>query len=147
MIQRPNKEVILNFYRLMRKYGCNFAELSDSRIAEIDAAVESWRYFFTNKSYNLLSMMTLTAEKMTCSNGVYTAKTPTEKVYFYVKMIDPQFLFLEAQESGNTMEEIKRLCILNFKLYDPTLISFEKELHKVLKDLPEDMWTLDRIKR
>lgn len=147
MIQRPNKEVILNFYRLMLKYGCKFEELSDSRIAEIDAAVESWRCFFTNKSYNLLSMMTLTAEKMTSSNGLYTAKTPAEKVYFYVKMIDPQFLFLEAQESGNTIEEIKRLCILNFKLYDPTLINFEKELHKVLKALPEDMWALDRIKR
>ena len=145
MIQIPNKEIVIRFYRMMQT--SRFANLDENKMKELDCAVESWRSFFIGKSSNLFSLMTFTAERMITSNGRYTAVTPEEKMYFYIKMVDPDLLFLEAHESGNTMDEIKQLCILNFKLYDPFLIRYEKALHKVLIDAPEDMWTLERIKR
>ena len=145
MKQVPNKDVIMRFYRLMTSV--NYSKLDEEKMKELDAAVERWRYFFVNQSIGLVSLMTFTAEKMITSNGRYTAVTPEEKMYFYIKMIDPQFYFLEAHESGNTMEEIRQLCFLNFRIYDSTLIRHEMALNKVLKNAPEDMWSLNRIKR
>ncbi|MBQ6841285.1 MAG: hypothetical protein IJO63_04130 [Bacilli bacterium] len=141
----PRKETILSFYRYVWK--SDFASIDEEKMKALDEAVEYWRYFFTGKSSSLLSMMTFAAEKMISSNGRYTAVTHAEKAYFYIKMIDPELLFLEAHESGNTMEEIRDLCMLNFKLYDPNLIRLEQRLYRVLKDVPEDLWTLERIKR
>ena len=141
----PNKETILRVYKYV--WHSNFEELTDDKIHELNNAVEFWRYFFVNKSSNLLSMMTEAAEKMITSNGRYTAVTHAEKAYFFIKLIDPDFLFLEAHESGNTMEEIRELCLLNFRLYDKNLIRLEQRLYKTLKDVPEDLWTLERIKR
>ncbi|MBE6148855.1 MAG: hypothetical protein E7167_05165 [Firmicutes bacterium] len=145
MIQPPNKNTIMRFYRLMQS--SNFANLDETKMQALDEAVNHWRTFFNNKSCGLLSLMTFTAEKMITSNGRYTAVTPEEKVYFYIKMIDPELYFLEAYESGNTMDEIKELCFLNFRLYDPYLIHYEKKLCNVLTDAPDDMWALERIKR
>ena len=45
------------------------------------------------------------------------------------------------------MDQIKELCMLNFRFYDPNIIRFEKSLSKVLDNIPKDMWALDRIKR
>ena len=141
----PNRETIIRCYRYAN-VSC-FSDLTEEQMQLLDAAVEKWRYYFTNSSIGILSMMTFTAEKMLSSNGRYTAVTPLEKMYFYVRMIDPEFLFLEAHESGNTIEEIKQLCIQNFRVYDPTLIRHEKEILKVMKNAPDNLWDLERIKR
>lgn len=144
-MQIQKKETIMHFYRLV--YGCDFNELNKDKIDELDTAVEHWRYFFVSQSCGLLSLMTFAAEKMITSNGRYTAITPAEKMYFYIKMIDPEFLFLEAYEAGNTINQIKELCLLNFRLYDPMLIRFEKSLYPLLYNDYDYLWTQDKIKR
>ena len=138
-----NKETIIRFYKFIRDV--NFESLSDDDFERLDKAVEYWRYFFTNGTTGLLPAMSLTAERMITSNGRHEAKTWEEKAYFYIKTIDPNFMFLEAYESGNTIDEIKQLCYLNFHLYDSFLISLEKKLYKRL-NLQEDLWPRELIK-
>ncbi|MBE6155197.1 MAG: hypothetical protein E7164_00365 [Firmicutes bacterium] len=145
MVALPNKSVILNFYRSVNNV--DFTNLDSDKMIELDEAVEKWRYYFTNNSAGLISFMTFTAERLFTSNGRYTAVTPTEKIYFYIKMVDPNFYFLEAYEAGNTKDEIKNLCLSNFRIYDHFLIHYEKELYSTLLDVPDDLWALNRIKR
>lgn len=140
-----NKDTIVRFYKLMNF--TTFNELSEERRAEIDAYVNKWRFFFNNRCLGLRALMTFTAEKMISSNGYYGPKTSQEKMYFYIKMVDPQLYFLEAHESANTMEEERNLCLLNFRIYDPYLIKYEKVLQRELGQFQEELWTLDRIKR
>lgn len=139
-----NKTTIAKLYCYIRNY--TFESLSDEKIKELDDFVDYWRYYFTNDYAGLLSTMTFTAEKMIVSNGRYGVKTWEEKAYFYIKIIDPDFLFLEAHETGNTMQEIKDLCKLNFGIYDPYLIELEKRLYKRLQ-IKEDLWSRERILR
>lgn len=137
-----NKQTVAQFYSRVLKVDLN--ALTDEQIENLEAAVKNWTYFFNHQTHGMLSKMTFTAERMIVSNGVYGPKTWEEKLYFYIRMVDPNFLFLEANECGNTMDEIKALCRLNFGIYDPYLIQFEKALYKRL-GYTEDLWCRDQL--
>ena len=114
------KQTVVHFYSHI--INVNLNNLTDEQIESLEDAVRNWSHFFNHETHGILSRMTFTAEKMTISNGTYGPKTWEEKLYFYIRMVDPNFLFLEAHESGNTMDEIKKLCKLNFGIYDPYII-------------------------
>lgn len=139
-----NKKTIAKFYYM--SLNVDFDLLDNIKIEKLNNSVEYWRYFFENQSCGLLTMMTCVAEKMITSTGRYGAVTPEEKLYFYLKMIDPDFLFLEASEVANKTEEVKELCLLNFRIHDPFIIKFEKKLYKRLQ-YKEELWARERIKR
>ena len=88
-----NTNGISHFYELMKNV--NFNELTPQKAKEIDELVSYWYNLFHNRTEGRLSLMVYTAEKMTTSNGYYGVISPAEKVYFYVKMVDPEFYFLE----------------------------------------------------
>lgn len=139
-----NKTAIAKFYHMVEN--ANFDLLSDETISLLDYCINKWHYAFYHNTAGLLTRMTLTAEKMTTSNGYLGPKSIEEKLYFYIRMVDPDFLFLEAYEACNKTEELVNCCKLNFHIYDPYLIKFERELYKRL-NLKDDLWSLERIKK
>ena len=138
-----NKETIYKFYGLIRNV--NFDCFSNDDIVRIDTLAEKWRYYFCNNCAGILSTMTFVAEKMITSRSGFGVITPEEKAYFYIKIVDPNFLFLEAYETGNSFAEMKKPCMLNFHIYDPIIINLEKKIYK--KFFPDELfWAKERIK-
>ena len=138
-----NKATITKFYGFIRKV--NFESFSNEDIVRIDALVEKWRYYFWHDSAGLLTAMTFVAEKMITSKKGFGVESWEEKAYFYIKMLDPDFLFLEAHETANKLSETKELCNLNFHVYDPMIIYLETLIYK--KFFPNELfWAKERIK-
>lgn len=114
----------------------------------IDLYVQMWEPFFTNQSCGILTKMTFTAERMILSAKSFGLHNDDEKAYFYIKMIDPEFLMLEAYESANTKEELMHFCINNFGFYDKFLIGLEKKCNKRFNLIEiDELWSRERIKK
>ncbi len=139
-----NRQTIVNFYTTVRF--TNFANLTDERIAAIDDIVSRYSFFMAYGTKTLGSLMTRCAEKLTTSSRNFGLLNGDEVVYFYIKTVDPDFLFLEVYESANKKEQIKPLCFQNFKLYDPVLVYFERMFQKRFKlESLEYIWSRERI--
>ena len=145
-----NKDTIVRFYKLLNYP--TFDSLDEQRISELDESIRKDRPGYVNRTIGRLSLMTRVSEKVYVSNQRLGLNTTDEQAYYYVKIIDPDFLFLEAFESANTAEELKALCKQNFGFCDGYLIKLEKSLSKKLKELnpeleEEPLWTRGRIKK
>ena len=123
-----NPKTINNFYRNMRF--TNFIFLSSDKIAEIDETVKQNRYYFTSRTLSVAQVMTFAAEKLTTSKTNFGLTKGDEVAYFYMRIVDPDFLFLEIYESGNTKDEIIAMSKEYFHLYDSYLIHIEKMYKK-----------------
>lgn len=65
-----------------------------------------------------------------------------------MKMVDPDFLFLEVYEAANMKDEIKDFSMKNFRIYDGVLIKLEKQFNELFMIYgPNDLWSRERIKR
>ena len=124
-IHNPNS--IKYFYHSI-KYS-HFLNLTPDRVAELDSIVDKWRHFFESDVTGYGKRMTFVAERLTTSAKKFELTTDDEKLYFYVKMIDPNFLFLEAFECANTREEFIALCKKNFYIIDSVIARLEKEIN------------------
>lgn len=141
-----NPRTIWNFYQNMNFR--NFRNLSSEKIGEIEQRVLKESYFFKGKAPTLGSLMTFTAAKLTSSSRLFSLTNGDEIAYFYIKMVDPDFLFLEAYESANMKDEVKEICMENFHIYDPGLIFIERVFQKKFKPSElENIWARNRIKK
>lgn len=141
-----NKDVILKFYRLLRL--TSFRSISDERRKELDDIVEHYRYFFVSQTCGTFNLMTLVAERLITSYKNYGLQNDDEKAYFYIKIVDPNLMFLEVYEAANKKDEIKDLCLKNFHLHDKYIIYLERLLNNRFQDYdPDDLWSRESIKR
>lgn len=141
-----DKQVIIKFYKTL-KFN-NFKTLNLDRIQEIDEIVERYRPIFINNTIGLLTLMHYTAERLITSSRNYGLTNGDEKAYFYMKMVDPDFLFLEVYEAANMKDEIKDFSMKNFRIYDGVLIKLEKQFNELFMIYgPNDLWSRERIKR
>jgi len=141
-----NKNSIIKFYKTLKF--TNFETISPDRKEELEVIVNKWKNTFILNSVGLQTLMTYTAEKLTTSYKTYGLKNGDEIAYFYIKIVDPDFMFLEVYESSNFDDEICKYCMLNFHFYDKFLIHLEKAYNKYFKEfLPEDLWTRELIKK
>lgn len=139
-------KVIRKFYGILNFSGFN--TIAPERVKEIDEITDFWRPIFINNTVSLRSLMHYTAEKMITSSKNYGLTTGEEIAYFYIKIIDPDFYFLEASECANTMDDMKDLCFKNFGIYDAALIKLEKTFNDRFNAYdPDDLWSRDRIKK
>ncbi len=140
-----NKQTIFKFYNTLGF--TNFGNLSEERITEIDEIVARYSFLMSYGTKSLGSLMTRCAEKLTTSRRNFGILNGDEAIYFYIKTVDPDFLFLEAYETANKKEQIKPLCLENFGIYDSVLIYFEKLFQKRFKlESLEYIWSRSRIK-
>lgn len=134
------------FYKSL-KHVC-FRELTEKRRKEIEIMVERLRPYFTSKSNSQLCLMCFTAEKMRVSNRNYGINSDAEKIYFYLKMVDPTFKFLEIYEAANTKEQLKDFLLKNYHFNDPNIIRIEKRMNESLSLYnADDLWARESIVR
>ena len=139
-----NRSTVKRFYTLIRYH--HFATITQERMKKLDEIIEKWRYFFEQNADGYRSKMTFVAEKLITSSKQFGLLNDDEKLYFYVKMVDPNFYFLEAYESANTHREFIELCMLNFHFVDSILTFIEREINDRFRIFNDDeLWALDRI--
>ena len=141
-----SKENVYKFYTLVSHV--DFNSLSIERANEIDAQVLKYSYYFHNKTCGPLDLINFTAEKMRVSNKYYGIYTPEEMAYFFIKMIDPSFLALEAYEAGNTLKEQREISIKNLYYYSLFIIRLEEKINDRFNFYKQDeMCFLERVRR
>lgn len=147
---KSNKNVTINFTSIRNFYRVvkfrNFNTLDIERKEIIDSTLPSWIEYFNERSTGYLTRMTLAAERLTTSPKTYGLLNGDEQAYFFIKIVDPDFLMLEVFEVARTQDEIKDLCIKNFGFYDRVMIHLEQKCNSKFK-MYEDLWTLERIKK
>lgn len=141
-----NKDDIKRFYASLKSV--KFYELTEDVRKDIDATVDKYRYYFLNHANSQLCLMCFTAEKMLVSPKMFGCHTDAARLYFYIRMVDPDLKFLEVYEAANTKEQLKDLAYKNFHLYDGCLVKLERYLNRALKLYNEDdLWARESIKR
>ncbi len=139
-----DKNSINRFYHSLKF--TRFNTLTKERAFEIDEYVNNWHTLFYNNSYGFLTLMTFTSLELLLRPNKYHLLNDDEKAYFYIKMVDPDLLFLEAYECANTIDERLELLKKNFGFYDSALIYLEKNLNNHFK-LYTNIWDRNLIKK
>ncbi len=140
------KEVIARFYANLRFTGFN--KLTIDRINYINCLVELNRSYFMMDAIGYGGFITSTAKKLYTDNDIYKLENGDEKAYFFIKMLDPMFQYLEIYESFYSEDAIKDAAILNFGYYDKFIIFLEKLYNKRFKEFDSDeLWMRNSIKR
>lgn len=141
-----SKNDLIKFYKSLTNI--NYNDLTEERIKEINTLVSVWKEYFNVGIKNIKSLIFMSAHTLLFAKEKIGLKNDAEVIYFFIQMVDPSFMFLEAYECANTKEELKELCLKNFELYDPIIINFEKSLNKLFNFINiDDLWTRDSIKR
>lgn len=141
-----SKETILKFYKIIE--GVTFETITEERKKQIDNIADNYRVIFTKKTYGKTTLMTYTAERLITSYKNFELATNDEKAYFYVKIIDPDFILLEAYECTNLIKELQTICLKQFGIFDMTLIKLEKSINNRFNIFnPDDLWVNGFLKR
>lgn len=141
-----NYKIILKFYKSLEF--TRFIKLHSKRLLEIDELVEKERVYFTLDTTNIASLATSTAKKLQNNFNSFNLFNGDEAAYFFIKMVDPNFLFLEAYESVMNNNELIKTCELNFGFFDRYLILLEKYYNEKFKIFtPEDLWAKESLLR
>ena len=75
-------------------------------------------------------------------------ETGDEVAYFFIKLLDPTLLHLEAFESANLADEMKEFCFRTFRVFDKNMITLQKLYNARFREYaPEDLWDRQTIKR
>lgn len=144
--QTYNPKSIKNFYSTI-KY-THFKGLSDERRIELESILNNWRHFFEAELGTFGDKMTFAAERLTTSSKRFGLNNGDETAYFYFRMVDPEFLFLEAYENANTKEEFQSLCKENFGHVDAVITRLEKEANERFQLVnPYDLIERNAIKK
>lgn len=146
-------ETIRKFYKKQALDFSHFDELSPDRVNEINDLVDKWRHYFETEIDGFGPRMTFAVEKLTTgAEKKFHLFGSDEKLYFFVKMVDPDFLFLEAYESSNTEKQFIAYCKRNFPGLARDLcretMALEREAnyrYQFYKD--EDLWSRDYINK
>lgn len=139
-------KAIRNFYQNL--HFTNFIFLTNDKMAEIDETVRRNRYYFLSRTLSVAQIMTLAAEKLTTSRANFGLTRGDEVAYFYMRLVDPDFLFLEVYECANTKNEIVAMSKETFRLCDQHLIYIERMYKKRFHPQElEDIWARGRIKK
>lgn len=131
---------IAAFYKKQRFF--RFYNISKERLEEIRLlALNNINYFTKNTMGTLGEIMTACASKLTTSSRNFGLSSSDEIILFFIFLVDPNFLFLEAYESCNKKEDIKPLCLANFGIYDPYLIFYEVHFNRRFAlEEHQDIW-------
>ena len=139
-----NKDTIMSFYASRRCTG--FLMLNESRIPEIESSAALNHEFMAQYTSSLGELMTRCAEVLTTSAQDFGLANGDEVIFFFIKTVDPDFLFLEAYESARKKEDVKPLCLHNLAIYDPYLIYYESLFQRRFKPASlQDLWTRGKI--
>lgn len=137
---------IKRFYKSLRF--TRFLRLVEERRELLDALVEKNRFYFKMDTTTFASFVTSTAIKLYQESQIYGFLNDDEKVYFYVKMVDPDFKYLEIYEAFYNVATQRDAAHLNFGYYDNVIIYFERLLNKRFRMFQEDeLWMRESIKR
>ena len=131
------KNALIKFYKYVAKQTPK-GYLSKKRIAALDKIVASWENYFAPLE-NYKYKMHAVAEKLTTSSRSMGLLNATEMKYFYIKIVDPEFLFLQMSEIAKDQEELKQLCLVKFRIYDSYIIHIEKQINSLLFALNENL--------
>ena len=148
-----NKYEIHYSYRRMQKfysslYFTRFEKLDLERRDFLDALVKKNKLYFHMDTTDTASVATSTATKLVESSIKDAFLNDDEVIYFFIKMVDPEFRFLEVYESVMNIKEMQMTSILNFGYYDNVLIHLEKVYNKKFQVFgPDELWTRESIKR
>ena len=141
-----NTNSIKKLYFILKFTG--FRNLSKERKEILDRYIAIHRDNFLENSCGPVSLACYTAEKLTTNPKKFTIENDDERVYVYIKILDPDFKFLEAYEMANLQDEVRAICLLNFHYYDSNMVLFERKYNALFKEFsPEDLWTRESLKR
>lgn len=145
-------EIRLSYWKLQEFYnklkGVRFNYITEDRFEYLDNLVNEYKLYFSIDTTSMGSLATSAAEKLTKDHSKYGFLNRDEIIYFYIKMVDPEFKFLEVYESVATIKEMRETCILNFGYYDNVIIFFERIFNKKFQIFePDELWMRDSIKR
>lgn len=137
---------IKRFYKSLKF--TRFLRLRDDRREILDTLVEENKFYFKMDTTTFASFVTSTAKKLYSEPELYGLLNDDEKVYFYIKMIDPEFKYLEIYESFYNIATQRDAAHLNFGYYDNVIIYFERLLNMKFQMFTEDeLWMRESIKR
>lgn len=141
-----NPDAIKKFYSILKFTG--FRKLTEDRKQILDTFIAKYRDNFLENSCGPLSLACYTAEKLTTNPKKFSIENDDERVYVYIKILDPDFKFLEAYEMANLKDEVREICFVNFHYYDPNMILFERRYNAIFQEFaPDDLWARESIKR
>ncbi len=143
-------ETISRFYKyLYSKLGfASFGTLTPEKCEELDKLVAKWQYYFTSKTTGYRAKLNLVSERLLTSYKNMGLETGDEVAYFFIKLLDPTLLHLEAFESANLADEMKELCFKTFRVFDKNMITLQKLYNARFREYaPEDLWDRQTIKR
>lgn len=143
---RFNKWALQEFYKTLA--WVRFEALDEERLAYLDSLVEDNRFYFNIQTTDMKTLATSAALLLNKDLTRYKFLNRDEIAYFYIKMVDPEFRFLEVYESVATIKEMKATCKLNFGYYDNAIIFLERLLNKKFHLFESDeLWMRESIKR
>ena len=141
-----NTNSIKKFYSILKFTG--FRNLSEERKEILDTYIAIHRDSFLENSCGPVSLACYTSEKLTTNPRKFSIENDDERVYVYIKILDPDFKFLEAYEMANLQDEVRAICLANFHYYDSNMVLFERKYNALFKEfLPEDLWARESLKR
>lgn len=124
----------------------SFLFLTTKRLEELKNLAEESRPYFNRGITSLAGLMSLSACKLTTSARNFGLQNSDEIIFFYLTLVDPDFLFLEAYECANRKDQIEPLCIANIGIYDPYIIYYEVLLQRRFRFPELDvLWARGRI--
>ncbi len=130
-----SKEIINKLYCSL-KFN-KFTNISKERMAEIDILATSWRESLRNHFVNTPSVMTNIANQLIASRQKFNLANDDEALYFYVKVVDPKFKFLELSQIAKDKKELATLQIKQFGIYDNVIVYIEENLDRRLQELEQ----------
>ncbi len=130
-----NKEAVNKLYRSLKF--SKFVNLSKERMLEIDNLAIAWAESLRNHLVNTPSIMSTIANQLIASRPKFNLASDDEVLYFYVKVVDPKFKFLELSQIAQDKKELINLVIRQFGIYDNVIIYLEENLDRRLQELEQ----------
>jgi len=125
-----------------------FFKLSEDRKSFIEEQVISNITYFKMDTTDYASFVTSVATKLTDKPVYLGLQNDDEILYFYIKMVDPDFLFLEIYESFANKHDMREVALSNLGYYDYTLMMIEKTYNDLFQEYdPFDLSNRGIIKR
>ena len=130
------KEIINKFYSSL-KFN-KFKNISKERMAEIDNIATYWSERLRYNDNDTPTVMTIIVNQLFASRQKFNLVNDDEVLYFYIKVVDSKFKFLELSQIAKDKKELVILLIRYFGIYDNVIIYLEENLDRRLQELEQN---------
>ena len=128
-----NREQLKKFYSSLKWN--NFKNLTLERMSEIDNLVIGYKNNLPRAfTYTTPSIMYRTSEILMHENN-FGFQNTDELLYFYIQVVDSNLKFLELATLAESKEEFKKMCVMQFGIYDNVITLIEVKLKTRLEEL------------